>query len=105
MAGGFTGTPEQFADAHQKVNDTKASMDANLKQLESAIEATQAGWQGPAAKVFNDVMVAFNEKSAKLNQALEHISDMLKSSGVQYETQESDVNSQLSSLSQALEGL
>ncbi|WP_027940965.1 WXG100 family type VII secretion target [Amycolatopsis taiwanensis] len=105
MAGGFTGRPEDFAAAHGKVNDTKAQMDANLKQLQSAIEATQAGWQGSAALVFNQVMEAFNEKSMKLNQALEHIGEMLKSSGVQYDTQEQDVHSQISSLSAALDGL
>jgi len=105
MAGGFTGDPADFAAAHQKVNETKQSMDQNLQQLASAIEATQAGWQGPAAKVFQEVMEAFNQKSMKLNQALEHIADMLKSSGVQYDTQEQDVNSQVSSLRAALDGL
>lgn len=105
MAGGFTGRPEDFAAAHGKVNDVKAQMDANLKQLESAIEATQAGWQGNAALVFNQVMQAFNEKSMKLNQALDHIGELLKSSGVQYDTQEQDVNQQLSGLQNALEGL
>ncbi|HKS49394.1 MAG TPA: WXG100 family type VII secretion target [Amycolatopsis sp.] len=105
MAGGFTGTPADFADAHQKVNNTKQEMDSQLNKLRSEIEATRDGWQGPAALVFNQVMEAFNEKSVKLNQALEHIAEMLKSSGVQYDTQEQDVNSQLSGLQQALEGL
>ncbi|HTK65232.1 MAG TPA: WXG100 family type VII secretion target [Pseudonocardia sp.] len=104
MAGGFTGTPEQFSRAHGQVNDTKQAMDSNLKQLQSAIEATQPGWQGSAAGVFNQVMEAFNEKSAKLNQALQDISDMLQKSGVQYDTQEQNVHSQLSSLQSALEG-
>lgn len=105
MADGFTGTPEQFAAAHQKVNETKQQMDANLKQLQSAIEATQAGWQGRAATVFNQVMESFNDKSLKLNQALEHIGDLLQSSGVKYDTQEQDVHQHLSSLQSALEGL
>lgn len=105
MAGGFTGDPAQFADAHQKVNETKLQMDQNLKQLASNIQATQAGWSGPAAKVFQEVMDAFSQKSMKLNDALENIAEMLKSSGVQYETQDSDVQSQVSSLQAALEGL
>ena len=105
MAGGFTGNAADFAAAHGKVNDTKAQMDADLKQLESAIEATQAGWQGQAALVFNQVMTAFNEKSMKLNQALEHIGEMLQKSGIAYDTQEQDVHSQISSLSAALDGL
>lgn len=105
MAGGFTGDPAQFADAHTKVTETKLSMDQNLMQLANNIEATQAGWSGPAAKVFQEVMDAFGQKSKKLNDALEHIAEMLKSSGVQYDTQDQDVNQQLSSLQAALEGL
>ena len=105
MAGGFTGDPAQFAQAHQKVDETKMQMDQNLKQLAGEIEATQAGWSGPAASVFQEVMEAFSEKSMKLNQALEHIAEMLKSSGVQYDTQDQDVRHQMSSLQATLEGL
>lgn len=105
MAGGFTGDPAQFAEANRKVDETKLQMDQNLTRLASEIEATQAGWDGPAAKVFQEVMDAFGQKSKKLNQALEDISQMLKSSGVQYETQDQDVQSQISSLQAALEGL
>jgi ESAT-6 family protein len=105
MADGFTGTPADFADAHQKVNNTKQEMDSQLSKLRSEIEATQSGWQGQAATVFNQVMEAFNEKSQKLNQALEDIATMLQTSGVQYDTQEQDVHQQLSGLQSALEGL
>ena len=105
MASGFTGDPGDFASAHQKVDETKQSMDQNLQRLAGEIEATQAGWAGPAAVVFQQVMEAFGQKSKKLNDALEHIAEMLKSSGVQYETQDQDVSSQMSSLQAALEGL
>jgi WXG100 family type VII secretion target len=105
MAGGFTGDPAQFADANRKVDDTRLQMDQNLQRLAGEIEATQAGWDGPAARVFQEVMDAFGQKSKKLNDALQHISDMLKSSGVQYDTQDQDVQSKISSLQAALEGL
>lgn len=105
MAGGFTGDPAQFAEANRKVDEVKLQMDQNLSRLGSEIEATQAGWQGPAAKVFQEVMEAFKEKSMKLNQALDDISQMLKSSGVQYDTQDQDVQQQISQLSATLEGL
>ncbi|OXM73901.1 MULTISPECIES: WXG100 family type VII secretion target [Amycolatopsis] len=105
MAGGFEGDPAEFAAAHLKVSEAKLAMDQNLMQLANNIAATQAGWTGPAAKVFQEVMDAFAQKSAKLNDALEHIGEMLKSSGVQYEVQDQEVNQQLSSLQAALEGL
>ncbi|UQS22402.1 WXG100 family type VII secretion target [Amycolatopsis thermalba] len=87
------------------MSEAKLAMDQNLMQLANNIAATQAGWTGPAAKVFQEVMDAFAQKSAKLNDALEHIGEMLKSSGVQYEVQDQEVNQQLSSLQAALEGL
>jgi WXG100 family type VII secretion target len=105
MAEGFTGTPADFADAHQKVNSAKQDMDGQLIKLRNDIEATRSGWQGPAALVFNQVMEAFDEKSRKLNLALEHIGDLLKSSGVKYDMQESETNDQLSGLQATLEGL
>jgi WXG100 family type VII secretion target len=104
-APGFKGDPAQFADANRKVDETKLQMDQNLKQLANNIQATQAGWDGPAAKVFQEVMDAFGQKSMALNQALDDISQMLKSSGVQYETQDQDVLSEISKLSATLEGL
>lgn len=89
---GFTGTPEDFAKAHMDVAETKGQMDDNLNQLRSNIEATQGGWDGEAARLFQQVMERFNEKSMKLNMALEDIAELLKQSGVQY--QGSDESSQ-----------
>ncbi|NIH85638.1 WXG100 family type VII secretion target [Amycolatopsis granulosa] len=102
---GFTGDPAQFADAHSKVTETKLAMDQNLMQLANNIDATRAGWTGPAATVFTQVMDAFAEKSKKLNDALDHIADLLKSSGIKYETHDQDVQQTLSPLQAALEGL
>ncbi|OZM74913.1 WXG100 family type VII secretion target [Amycolatopsis antarctica] len=101
---GFQGTPEDFAKAHGDVSDTKVSMDQNLQQLRSNIEATQAGWDGDAARLFQSVMERFNEKSSKLNNALQDIADLLQSSGVQYDTQESNVNDTISKLGATLDG-
>jgi len=95
---GFTGEPAQFAQAHVDVAETKGEMDNNLNSLRSNIEATQAGWQGPAAALFQQVMERFNEKSMKLNMALEDIAELLKVSGVEYEGKDQDVNDTLKNL-------
>ncbi|GAB3005347.1 WXG100 family type VII secretion target [Amycolatopsis acidiphila] len=105
MANGFTGDPQDFANAQTKVDECQLAMDQNLKKLADQIEATRAGWTGPAAGVFQQVMDAFGEKSTKLNKALADIGEMLKNSGVAYQTQDDDVKSQISQLSQVLEGL
>jgi WXG100 family type VII secretion target len=95
---GYTGTPAQFAQAHRDVSDTKREMDQNLSQLRNNIEATRAGWSGPAAAVFQNVMNTFDEKSRKLNDALQDIADMLQQSGVKYDARETDVHQELGKL-------
>ncbi|GAB2759127.1 WXG100 family type VII secretion target [Amycolatopsis magusensis] len=105
MAGnGYTGDPILFAEAHKNVSQTKADMDSNLATLKSNIEETRAGWQGEAATVFNQVMEAFDEKSRKINEALQNIADMLQQSGVKYDTQDTDVKEQVSALGAILNG-
>ncbi len=105
MAGGFTGTPEQFQQAYQDVDEIKASMDQNLNMLRDNIEATRAGWQGEAAKAFNNVMASFDEKSRKLNEALANIGELLQRSGVQYQQAEEEQNSAVGSIGNTLSGL
>lgn len=105
MAGGFTGTPEQFQQAYQDVDEIKARMDQNMSTLRSNIEATQAGWQGEAARAFNNVMAAFDEKNRKLNEALQHIGELLQQSGVKYQQAEEEQNSAIGNIGNALGGL
>lgn len=105
MASGFQGTPEDFQKAFGDVENAKASMDANLSQLRSNIESTQAAWQGEAAKAFNAVMVAFDEKANKLGQALQNIGELLEQSGNKYAAAEEEQNSVISNISAGLEGL
>jgi WXG100 family type VII secretion target len=105
MANGFTGDPADFAKAQTNVDQCQLSMDQNLKKLADQIEATRAGWTGPAATVFQQVMDAYGQKSSKLNKALADIGEMLKHSGVAYQTQDDDVKQQISQLSSVLDGL
>jgi WXG100 family type VII secretion target len=98
MAAGFAGDPAQFATAHGQVSDIKQQMDSQLSSLRGSIEATQAMWQGKAAKAFQNVMERFDEKATGLNKALQDIADLLQSSGVHYSTQEDDVNAQVGKL-------
>ncbi|MBN6036371.1 WXG100 family type VII secretion target [Amycolatopsis sp. 195334CR] len=105
MAGsGYTGDPTLFAEAHKNVSQTKADMDSNLATLKANIEATREGWAGEAATVFQQVMEAFDAKTLKINEALQHIADMLQQSGVKYDTQDTDVKDQVSKLGSILNG-
>ncbi|PXY32215.1 WXG100 family type VII secretion target [Prauserella muralis] len=105
MAGGFTGTPEQFQQAYQDVEEIKSRMDQNMNQLRDNIEATRAGWDGEAARAFQNVMAAFDEKNRKLNDALQHIGELLQQSGVKYQQAEEEQNSAISNIGNTLGGL
>jgi WXG100 family type VII secretion target len=98
MAGGFTGTPEQFTDAEKNVTNVKSSMDQQLSQLRDRIEATRAGWSGEAAKAFDAVMLRFDEDGRGLNTALQNIGDLLQQAGSKYSAAEQQQQDSVSSL-------
>ncbi|ASR34120.1 type VII secretion protein [Prauserella marina] len=105
MAGGFTGTPEQFQQAYLDVDEIKGLMVSNMSTLRDRIEATQAGWQGDAAKAFKNVMDSFDERNQKLNDTLGNIAELLQQSGVAYAQAEHEQNAAVSNISSTLEGL
>ncbi|MBB4686426.1 WXG100 family type VII secretion target [Amycolatopsis jiangsuensis] len=88
MAGGFTGTPQQFTEAEGRVVDVRAQMDQQLSKLEGEIEATRAGWQGQAQTAFDNVMRRFNDAGKGLNDALQRIGELLKEAGSTYQRSE-----------------
>lgn len=104
MAGGFTGTPEQFQQAYQDLEVAKGDMEQNLSTLRDNIEATRAGWDGEAAQIFQTVMSRFDEKAANLNKALQDIGDMLQQSGVKYQQAEEEQHDRISAISNMLDG-
>lgn len=102
MAGGFTGTPEDFQKAFGDVSDIKGQIDTNLNTLRGNIEATQAGWQGEAGRVFQDVMARYNEKAQACSQALQDIADMLQQSGQTYAEADAAQQEQIGKIGNAL---
>jgi WXG100 family type VII secretion target len=92
MAGGFKGTPEQFTEAEKRVTEVRVAMDKNLSTLRDRIESTRAGWSGEAAKAFDNVMRRFDEDGRGINQALQHIGDLLEQAGSKYQRTEQQQN-------------
>jgi WXG100 family type VII secretion target len=86
---GFEGTPEEFTAAEGRVTDVRVSMDQQLETLASNIEATRAGWDGDAAKAFNNVMQRFDSAGKGLNKALQQIATLLEDAGSKYQKSES----------------
>jgi WXG100 family type VII secretion target len=89
MANGFKGEVGQFTEAEKRVTEVRVSMDKNLSTLRDNIEATRAGWDGEAAKAFNNVMQRFDESGRRLNGALQGIAELLEQAGSKYKASES----------------
>jgi WXG100 family type VII secretion target len=98
MAGGFTGTPEEFTAAEKRVTDVRVAMDKNLSTLRDRIEATQAGWAGAAAKAFEAVMMRFDEDGRGMNKALQDIAQLLETAGSRYKASEEQQNEAMSAV-------
>lgn len=104
MAGGFTGSPEDFQKAFSDVSEVKQQIDTNLNTLRNNIEATRAGWSGEAGYMFQKVMDRYNEKAMACSQALQDIADMLQQSGQTYAESEAQQADQISKISSMLDG-
>ncbi|ONF62037.1 WXG100 family type VII secretion target [Amycolatopsis keratiniphila] len=100
MAGGFTGTVEQFTEAEKRVTEVRVSMDQNLSKLRDNIESTRAGWTGDASIAFNNVMKRFDEAGRGLNQALQNIGDLLEQAGSKYNATEQQQQELIKSVNQ-----
>lgn len=98
MAGGFKGEVEQFTEAEKRVTEVRVSMDKNLSTLRDNIEATRAGWEGEAAKAFNNVMMRFDEAGRRLNGALQGIAELLEQAGSKYQASEAQQQELINSI-------
>lgn len=105
MAQGFKGEVEQFTQAEKRVTEVRVSMDQNLAKLRDNIAATQAGWQGEAAKAFNNIMARFDESGDRLNNALQGIATLLEEAGSKYQASEAQQNELLSAVQKGFGGV
>ena len=88
MGSAFNTQTAQMAQAATKVDDVNSEVRAKLANLQSAVEAVQAHWQGSAASTFQALMVRYHEDATKLSQALTDISEQIRTSGTQYQSQD-----------------
>ncbi|SFQ26272.1 WXG100 family type VII secretion target [Amycolatopsis arida] len=102
---GFKGEVEQFSQAEKNVVDVKNSMVQNLNKLRDNIEATRAGWSGPAAEAFNNVMMRFDENSRKMYDSLEGIGNLLQQAGSKYQAAEDAQLDSVNSVARSMPGL
>jgi WXG100 family type VII secretion target len=74
-----------MAQAATRVTDVNNQINTELRTLFGAVEGVQAHWSGPAAASFQQLMMRWQEDSAKLSQALNGISEQISASGKTYQ--------------------
>ena len=70
------------------LSELGATMSATLGQLRGDVEMTRGAWAGAAQVAFQKVMTDWDTNSAKLNDALKEIGEMLGGNTTAYRTSE-----------------
>jgi WXG100 family type VII secretion target len=98
MAGSFQTGSAEMLQAVKSMEETNQQLQGNLKNLESEVEGVASAWQGTAAAAFNTLMAKFNEDATKLNQDLNQISEAVTGNQKNYQAQEDESQSSMTSI-------
>lgn len=101
---GYGITPEEMAKAAVDVDNVNEESRGVLSSLRSALDPLRDNWRGSAATAFQTLMERFDADAAKLSDALQGISEQLKSSNEAYVRQEEEASQSMSSIANVLGG-
>ncbi|OLF15626.1 WXG100 family type VII secretion target [Actinophytocola xanthii] len=104
MPDGYTGTVQDFTNAHRDVVGVKEDVEATLKQVWDTVVGLQGEWKGAAATAFSNMMQRFDTNAKDLNAALEAIAEQLLAAGSTYQEQEDSKQDVFGNLSAQLDG-
>ncbi|GAA4408384.1 WXG100 family type VII secretion target [Tsukamurella soli] len=80
------------------LSELGSAMNGTLGQLRNDVEMTRSAWTGAAQGAFQAVMADWDQNSAKLNNALNDIGEMLGANTTGYQTSEDDNQSTIAAL-------
>lgn len=104
MASGYTGTVQDFTNAHKQVLDVKEQVDGILKNTANTVSGLASAWQGQAATAFNNLMERFQTDAKTLQDALQGIAEQLNNAGSTYQQQEEEHSAAMSNITSQLDG-
>lgn len=104
MPDGYTGTPQEFTNAHKNVVNVKEQVEGELSTLWNAISQLQSLWTGPAQAAFTKMMGRFDTDAKNLNTALEGIAEQLAANGSTYQESEAQQMDVFGGLAAQLDG-
>jgi WXG100 family type VII secretion target len=99
MAGSSFGTTfDEMNKAAQAVTQTVQEIQAEQRQLMSALEPIAQQWKGQASSAFQQLLQRFNDDAGKLTQALDAIGQALGANTKNYSAVEEQNNSSIGKL-------
>jgi WXG100 family type VII secretion target len=104
MAGQYGTSTEDMAQAAAHVLDVSTELEAEFSKLRGQLDGIGSAWSGPAATAFMQLMERYNTDAMKIKQALEQISQAIKTNGATYEKAEEEVGGAMSSIMRGLGG-
>ena len=95
-------TVETMEATSRRVSDVRSEIQGLLSTLKGEVDGVRGGWEGSAAIAFQSLMERWDGSANKLNQALEAISENIKSNSVSYDSAQQDHTSSLNNVASSL---
>ena len=102
MANGYATGSDELLRLGKQIDDVNSQTQNTLKGLNGKLEILQSAWSGNAATAFHQLLERFNEDTAKLQQALQSISEQITGTAQTYIQQEEEHSSSLSNINSRL---
>jgi WXG100 family type VII secretion target len=98
VSGGYNTDVDVMDAAAKKVDAVNNQIQGQLKTLRGQVEATRSEWKGPAAAKFQSMMESWDKDAKQLNDALQSISQRMKSNRTGYAMAEQAVGDAMSKI-------
>lgn len=95
-------TVETMEATSRRVSDVRSEIQGLLSTLKGEVDGVRGGWEGSAAIAFQSLMERWDGSATKLNQALEAISENIKSNSVSYDSAQQVHTSSLNNVASSL---
>jgi ESAT-6 family protein len=101
---GYEVTAEQLRQIATEMTNKNSELQSELDKFMSAAQGAASSWQGQAATAFQQLSIAFEGDSKKLNDSLLQIAEMVNETEKGYVTQEQAAQDSMSNITGALGG-
>ncbi|MFJ9589842.1 WXG100 family type VII secretion target [Streptomyces acidicola] len=98
MAGQFRVTEDELAKLSGDINTANGQLQSEIRRLNGVIDQIAGGWQGQAAKSYNQLQERWNADAKKMSDILNDIKEAVDSTRSNYNASEEQQNSEISKI-------